>query len=100
MAVRRLRRSRMPFGLPKNRSNTMCLKRSRKRWSRMVKVGILGLGAYLPSKRLTNFDLEKMVETSDEWIRSRTGIKERRISALHEKTSDLATKAAIQALKD
>ena len=66
----------------------------------MVKVGILGLGAYLPSKRLTNFDLEKMVDTSDEWIRSRTGIKERRVAALHEKTSDLAAKAAIQALRD
>ena len=65
----------------------------------MVNVGILGVGAYLPSKKLTNFDLEKMVETSDEWIRTRTGIKERRI-ADHEKTSDLATKAAIQALRD
>ena len=65
----------------------------------MVKVGILGLGAYLPSKKLTNFDLEKMVETSDEWIRTRTGIKERRIAS-HEKTSDLAINAAIQALKN
>jgi 3-oxoacyl-[acyl-carrier-protein] synthase-3 len=65
----------------------------------MLKVGILGLGAYLPSKKLTNFDLEKMVKTSDEWIRTRTGIKERRIAS-HEKTSDLATKAAIQALKN
>src|SRR4029077_20190111 len=65
----------------------------------MLKVGILGQGAYLPSKKLTNFDLEKMVETSDEWIRTRTGIKERRIAA-HEKTSDLASKAAIRALKD
>ncbi len=65
----------------------------------MVKVGILGLGISLPSKRLTNFDLEKMVDTSDEWIRSRTGIIERRI-ALHEKTSDLAHKAAVKALKD
>ena len=65
----------------------------------MVKVGILGLGVYLPSKKLTNFDLEKMVETSDEWIRTRTGIKERRIAS-HEKTSDLASKAAIRALKD
>lgn len=66
----------------------------------MVKVGILGLGAYLPAKRLTNFDLEKMVETSDEWIRTRTGIQERRIAAIHEKTSDLAIKAAMAALKD
>src|SRR5271154_5466132 len=65
----------------------------------MVKVGILGLGAYLPSKKLTNFDLEKMVETSDEWIRTRTGIQERRIAA-HEKTSDLAVRAAMGALHD
>jgi len=64
----------------------------------MVKVGILGQGAYLPSKKLTNFDLEKMVETSDEWIRARTGIQERRIAG-PEKTSDLAAKAAIRALK-
>lgn len=66
----------------------------------MVKVGILGQGVYLPSKKLTNFDLEKMVETSDEWIRTRTGIQERRIAAPHEKTSELASKAAIGALHD
>ena len=66
----------------------------------MIKVGILGLGAYLPAKKLTNFDLEKIVDTSDEWIRTRTGIRERRIAALHEKTSDLAAKAAIEALQD
>ncbi|MBF0572063.1 MAG: ketoacyl-ACP synthase III [Candidatus Omnitrophica bacterium] len=66
----------------------------------MVKVSILGLGVYLPSKRLTNFDLEKMVDTSDEWIRSRTGIVERRVASPHEKTSDLAHKAALQALKN
>jgi 3-oxoacyl-[acyl-carrier-protein] synthase III len=65
----------------------------------MIKVGILGQGAYLPSKKLTNFDLEKMVETSDEWIRSRTGIQERRIAS-REKTSDLAVNAALGALKD
>jgi len=65
----------------------------------MVKVGILGQGAYLPSKKLTNFDLEKMVDTSDEWIRSRTGIQERRIAG-SEKTSDLAVKAAVRALKN
>src|SRR5450631_3812204 len=99
MAGRLLRRSRTPYAPPRNRSSTMFLRRSRKRWSRMLKVGILGLGAYLPSKKLTNFDLEKMVETSDEWIRTRTGIKERRIAS-QEKTSDLASKAAIRALKD
>jgi 3-oxoacyl-[acyl-carrier-protein] synthase-3 len=66
----------------------------------MVKVGILGLGVYLPAKKLTNFDLEKIVDTSDEWIRSRTGIVERRIASAHEKTSDMAAKAASRALRD
>src|SRR5450631_949943 len=100
MAGRLLRRSRTPYAPPRNRSSTMFLKRSRKRWRVMVKVGILGLGAYLPSKKLTNFDLEKMVETTDEWIRTRTGIKERRVAALHEKTSDLAIQAAKVALRN
>jgi 3-oxoacyl-[acyl-carrier-protein] synthase-3 len=43
--------------------------------------GMLGLGMYVPERVLTNADLEKIVETSDEWIRSRTGISERRIAA-------------------
>lgn len=60
---------------------------------------IKGLGAFLPEKRLTNQDLEKMVETSDEWIVTRTGIRERRIAAEDEKTSDLASNAAKAALK-
>jgi len=64
----------------------------------MKKVGIIGVGKYLPSKVLTNADLEKMVETSDEWITTRTGIKERRIVAPDEATSDLAVNAARQAL--
>lgn len=64
------------------------------------KVGILGLGSYLPSKILTNADLEKMVDTSDEWITTRTGIKERRIARDDEATSDMATEAAKIALKD
>lgn len=64
----------------------------------MNPVGILGMGYYLPEKVLTNTDLEKMVETSDEWIRTRTGISERRIAAPHEQTSDLAVAAARQAL--
>jgi 3-oxoacyl-[acyl-carrier-protein] synthase-3 len=61
--------------------------------------GILGLGACLPDKVLTNLDLEKMVETSDEWIRTRTGIKERRIADKGLKTSDLAAKAALEAIQ-
>lgn len=63
-------------------------------------VGILGLGCYLPPKRLTNADLEKMVDTSDEWITTRTGIKERRIVEKGVAASDLGTEAAKIALKD
>lgn len=62
-------------------------------------VSITGVGSYVPARVLTNADLEKMVETTDEWITSRTGIKERRIAAADEFTSDLATKAAQRALK-
>jgi 3-oxoacyl-[acyl-carrier-protein] synthase-3 len=65
----------------------------------MKKVGIIGVGEYLPKKVLTNADLEKMVDTSDEWITTRTGIKERRLAAKGEATSDLAIKAAKQALE-
>src|ERR1044071_9252128 len=60
---------------------------------------IAGVGAYVPAKILTNADLEKMVDTSDEWITTRTGIKERRIAAPNEFTSDLGTEAALRALK-
>lgn len=66
----------------------------------MRKVGIIGLGEYLPKKILTNADLEKMVDTSDEWITTRTGIKQRRIAAKNEATSDLAINAGRQALED
>ncbi|MFF3921784.1 beta-ketoacyl-ACP synthase III [Paenibacillus lactis] len=62
-------------------------------------VGIIGTGKYVPEKILTNQDLEKMVDTSDEWIVSRTGIKERHVAADHEATSDLAYHAAVNALK-
>src|SRR6184192_2537616 len=60
---------------------------------------ITSVGSYVPCKVLTNSDLEKMVETSDEWITTRTGIKERRIAAADEFTSDLAAKAAAKAMK-
>ncbi|OIO40324.1 MAG: 3-oxoacyl-ACP synthase [Candidatus Omnitrophica bacterium CG1_02_49_10] len=62
------------------------------------RVGIVGVGKYLPEKVLTNADLEKMVDTSDEWIVTRTGIKERRIAEPGTPTSDLASKAALQAI--
>jgi 3-oxoacyl-[acyl-carrier-protein] synthase III len=60
---------------------------------------IIGTGSYLPEKILTNFDLEKMVETSDEWIRSRTGIEQRHIAGDDEATSDLAYRAALAAIE-
>ena len=62
-------------------------------------VSIVGTGSYVPDKRLTNADLSKMVDTSDEWITTRTGIKERRIAAKDETTSEMATKAALKALE-
>ena len=62
-------------------------------------VGIAGLGRYVPESLLTNQDLEKMVDTSDEWIVQRTGIRERRIAAKDEVTSTLALHASRQALE-
>ena len=62
--------------------------------------GIIGLGRYLPARVLTNKELEKMVDTTDEWIVTRTGIKERRIARPDEATSDMAAEAAREALKD
>ena len=59
---------------------------------------ITGVGSYVPEKILTNAELEKMVETTDEWITTRTGIRERRIAAANEFTSDLATKAVERAM--
>ncbi|QAV83653.1 beta-ketoacyl-ACP synthase III [Bacillus subtilis] len=64
-----------------------------------MKAGILGVGRYIPEKVLTNHDLEKMVETSDEWIRTRTGIEERRIAADDVFSSHMAVVAAKNALE-
>jgi 3-oxoacyl-[acyl-carrier-protein] synthase-3 len=64
-----------------------------------LKARIVGIGSYLPKKILSNKDFEQMVETSDEWIVSRTGIKERRIAANDEYTSDMGTAAAKIALE-
>jgi 3-oxoacyl-[acyl-carrier-protein] synthase-3 len=63
-------------------------------------IAILGTGSYAPAQVLTNDDLSKRVDTSDEWIFTRTGIRERRIAADNEQTSDLAAKAAQAALAD
>lgn len=67
---------------------------------RMTYATITGIGAYLPERRLTNFDLETMVDTSDEWISTRTGIRERRMAAEGETTASLGAHAALAALRD
>ncbi|MGH7186150.1 MAG: beta-ketoacyl-ACP synthase 3, partial [Pseudomonadota bacterium] len=59
---------------------------------------VVGCGSYLPARVVTNADLAKTIDTSDEWIQKRTGIRERRIAADGERTSDLAVKAAQAAL--
>jgi 3-oxoacyl-[acyl-carrier-protein] synthase III len=64
----------------------------------MLRSVVLGCGSYLPSRVLTNAELSRMVDTSDEWITQRTGIRERRIAAEGETTSDMALKAAQAAL--
>ena len=63
-----------------------------------MKIGVLGTGSFAPEKILTNDDLAKMVDTNDEWISTRTGIKERRIASADEATSDLAYRAALNAI--
>ncbi len=60
---------------------------------------ITGVGSYVPERVLTNAELEKRVETTDEWIVTRTGIRERRLAAKNECTSDMATQAALRAMK-
>lgn len=65
-----------------------------------MNAGILGLGRYLPERVLTNADLEKMVDTSDEWIKTRTGIEERRIASDEIDSSHMATFASEEAIRD
>lgn len=64
-----------------------------------MNAGIIGVGKYVPENVVTNFDLEKRMETSDEWIRTRTGIVERRIADENIDTSDMAYYASVQAIK-
>ncbi len=76
------------------------LPRSSPRSARIQRtVSIIGTGSYVPEKILTNEDLSKIVDTSDEWITTRTGIKERRVAAPDEQTSDMAAKAALKAME-
>ncbi|HIX44441.1 beta-ketoacyl-ACP synthase III [Kurthia populi] len=64
-----------------------------------MNAGFIGVGRYVPEKVVTNFDLEKIVDTNDEWIRTRTGIEERRIAGDDVDTSDMAYEAAKQAIE-
>ena len=64
----------------------------------MTNAHVTGWGSYAPAQVLTNADLERMVDTSDEWIRSRTGIRERRIAAAHETTASMAAVAGLRAI--
>jgi|TARA_B100001250_G_scaffold29371_2_gene24121 3-oxoacyl-[acyl-carrier-protein] synthase-3 len=66
----------------------------------MTAAGIVGLGYYVPPKIMTNYDWENIVDTSDEWITSKTGIKERRIADKDICTSDLAVMASIEAMRE
>ena len=65
----------------------------------MIRSRIIGTGSYLPDKVLTNQEMEKLVDTSDRWIRERTGIRERRLASEKEAASDLAVMAARRALE-
>ena len=64
-----------------------------------TKAGILGVGSYLPEQSYDNYNIKKIMDTSDEWISTRTGIKERRFAKESEATSDLAPKAALKAIE-
>ncbi|WP_284638985.1 beta-ketoacyl-ACP synthase III [Paenibacillus silviterrae] len=66
----------------------------------LIPVGVLGTGKYVPERVLTNQELEQMVETNDEWIVTRTGIRERRIASPEQAASDLAYEASLKALKN
>src|SRR4030066_1819484 len=63
------------------------------------RIGIVGTGSFLPERVLTNFDLEKVLNTNDEWIYQRTGVRERRISDPDVNTSDLAREASLRAME-
>ena len=65
----------------------------------MIYSKIVGTGRYLPQRIMTNADLEKIVETSDEWIRTRTGVERRHVAAEDELTSDLCVEAAKNAIE-
>src|SRR5665647_2341145 len=75
------------------------LKPAKSRGGFLMYSKIIGTGSYLPAKVLTNYDLEKIVETSHDWIVSRSGIVERHFAADNELTSDLALQASLRAIE-
>src|SRR5439155_687584 len=81
---------------PRGRATVTPPSSDRARTSRQAHV--TGWGRYAPAQVLTNADLERMVDTSDEWIRSRTGIRERRVAAAHETTASMAAVAGLRAI--
>ncbi len=82
------------------RAGAADLRKERKILEARIHAGIVGTGKYMPSKVLTNADLEKMMDTNDEWITSRVGIKERRVAAPEETTSSMGAQAARAALAE
>src|SRR5437660_6090436 len=92
--------STLGFRLPMTPSHSPKFKNPRAKYNFQGRsCSITGVGSYVPAKILSNAELEKMVETTDDWITSRTGIKERRIAAKNEFTSDLASQAAQRAMQ-
>src|SRR5450432_4231486 len=95
-------RSRTRGGAACSRRRTTCRPRSAHNYTHRqpdMHARIAGTGSYLPAKVLTNADLEKIVDTTDEWIRSRTGIERRHIAADDETTSSMSTIAAQRAME-
>src|SRR5215831_2750176 len=107
-------RSRMLCVLRRSRLNSRSIPILSKRYAVIMKrkprsnprsakpqrtVSIVGTGSYVPERRLTNDDLSKLVQTDDKWITTRTGIKERRIAADDEYTSDMGAKASLAAME-
>src|SRR5690554_4439004 len=88
----------MPPGVPGFRPRTV-VQMNQTGNSQRVYSRIAGTGSYLPENVVTNDDLAKIVDTSDEWIASRTGIRQRHVAAEGETTSDLAYHASIRAME-
>src|SRR2546428_10228572 len=91
---------RLMYTSPSSRAEGNTLPEGKEQQFTQTQVGLLGLGAYVPAAVLTNDDWAKYVDTSDEWITARTGIKRRHIAAEEECTADLALAAARRALDD